>query len=48
MEEGAPFKDLINIPANRASDTTSIAHYNRKTNAGKREWYARLSDEKKA
>jgi hypothetical protein len=28
MEEGAPFNDLTNIPANRASGTTSIAHDN--------------------
>jgi hypothetical protein len=30
MEEGAPFNDLTNIPANRALGTTSIAHDNNK------------------
>jgi hypothetical protein len=50
MDERAPFKDITNIPAHGASGSTSTAHDSnkKKANTGKRGWYARMSDEKKA
>jgi hypothetical protein len=52
MDERSPFKDITNIPAHAASGSTGTAHdgsnNNKSANAGKRGWYARMSDEKKA